>query len=137
MKLQISQRTDLALRALRLLERSGRTMQAPELAEELLSTCHYLPQVLRPLVRARWLIGETGPTGGYRLAAPLGEFSILDVVELIEGPTDNGVCVLRHGPCDGQDECAIHTPWVLARSALLAELARVPVSQLTHKERGS
>ena len=133
MKLTITRRTDLALRALRLLEADGGIMRASEMAPALLSTPHYLPQVLRPLVRAGWLASEPGPTGGYGLAGPLADRSILALIEAIEGPTDNGVCVLSGGPCAGQVECSLHAPWLAARAALLERLADIPISDLNKK----
>lgn len=128
MKLRIRRRTDLAIRALRHLEEIDRIVQAAELALELRSTASYLPQVLRPLVRAGWVDSEPGPTGGYRLAGPLGARSVLEVIELMEGPTDTQECVLNGGPCPGQDECALHDPWQSARQALEARLSATPVS---------
>lgn len=46
----------------------------------------FLLKVLKPLVAARVLRSIKGPRGGYRLARPANEISMLDVVEAIEGP---------------------------------------------------
>ncbi len=46
----------------------------------------FLLKVLKPLVAARVLISVKGPHGGYRLAKPASEISILDVIEAIDGP---------------------------------------------------
>lgn len=127
MKLSLDQRTDLALRAVRTLHATGSRMRSRELAPELGTTTQYLPQVLRPLVRARWIDSEPGPTGGYRLALDPGEVSLLSLIELMEGPTTPAPCVLRRGPCGPQDHCALHDPWQNARDALLAELATTSV----------
>ena len=43
-------------------------------------------KVLKPLVSAQLLISMKGPNGGYRLARPANEISILDVLEVVEGP---------------------------------------------------
>jgi Rrf2 family protein len=127
MRLEITRRTELALRALRALERDGGTMKASKLATDLGSTSQYLPHVLRPMVQAGWLSSEPGPSGGYRLAEPLGGLSLLELIELIGGPTNTGSCVLRGGEC-GTTECALHTPWMEARDALLEQLAAVSIS---------
>ena len=128
MKLSLDQRTDLALRAVRQLHAHGTRVRGRELAPPLDTTTQYLPQVLRPLVRAGWIESTPGPTGGYRLVVDPGEVSVLALIELMEGPTTPAPCVLRGGPCGTQDSCALHDPWQAAREALLAELAATPVA---------
>lgn len=132
MKLSLDQRTDIALRAVRLLDARGRSrMQSRQLAPALGTTTHYLPHVLRPLVRAGWIDSAPGPTGGYRLAVDLTKVTLLDLIEHMEGPTAPAPCVLRGGPCGGADLCALHEPWQDARNALLASLATTPVAHPT------
>jgi Rrf2 family transcriptional regulator, cysteine metabolism repressor len=46
----------------------------------------FLLQVMRQLVNARLLKSTRGVDGGYRLAKPLTEISIADVVAVIDGP---------------------------------------------------
>jgi Rrf2 family protein len=127
MRLQITRSSDLAMRALRLLETDGQ-LTAGALAQQLDSSPQFIPQVMNPLVRAGWVASESGPRGGYRLAGSLGDKSVLDLIELTEGPTDNGKCVLRQGPCSGQDTCSLHESWTEARKALTERLADLPIS---------
>ena len=122
-------RTDLALRALRLLETVQERKTSAELAESLKSTPQFLPQVMKPLVRDGWVSSEPGPRGGYRLATPLSGRTMLELIELIEGRTDDGQCVLVGGPCDGATRCAIHEAWSTARAALTDELGSIPVTR--------
>ncbi len=134
MRLTLQGRTDLALRSLRWLEGRTDTVRAAEMAAALHSTPTYLPQVLRPLVRAGWLDSEPGPTGGYRLAGDLSTRSILELIEVVEGPIATEECVLRGGPCPGHERCALHEPWQEAREALVARLASLPISERLQDE---
>lgn len=127
MKLSLEQRTDIALRAVRELHAHDARVRGRELAPTLRTTTQYLPQVLRPLVRAGWIDSTPGPTGGYQLVVDPSEVSLLGLIEVMEGPTTPAPCVLRGGPCGGEDHCAMHEPWQDAREALLAELATTPV----------
>lgn len=127
MKLRINRRTELALRALRLLEVRGEKLQASEMARELRASAQYLPQVLRPLVHSGWLTSDRGPTGGYLLASPLTDRSLLELIQLIEGPIEDRVCVLRDGRC-GEAECAMHIPWLEAQRAVIDRLSAVLIS---------
>lgn len=43
-------------------------------------------KALQPLVRSGLLWSETGRKGGYRLARPLSEITLLEVVEAVDGP---------------------------------------------------
>lgn len=128
MRLSLDQRTDLALRAVQRLHAHAGRVPARVLAPELGTTVTYLPQVLRPLVRAGWIDSSPGPTGGYVLAIDPDRASLLELIELMEGPTSPAPCVLRGGPCGGMDRCALHDPWQEARSALLDALAATPVA---------
>jgi Rrf2 family protein len=46
----------------------------------------FLLKVLRPLVSARLLLSLRGPNGGYQLARPAKDITLLDVVEAVGGP---------------------------------------------------
>lgn len=133
MRLEVTRKTDLAVRALCALDARGK-LKASDLAHLTEATAAFIPQVLGPLVHRGWVTSEPGPTGGYQLAVALDEISFLDVVEAIEGPTDDGECVLRGGPCKDEDVCALHAAWVPARQALIEHLARTPLRRSCTQE---
>src|SRR5215217_7356192 len=56
----------------------------------------FLLKVLKPLVSAGVLHSVKGPGGGYLLARPGSEVSLLDVVEAVEGPV-RGLAPLVNG----------------------------------------
>ena len=126
MRLEMSKRTDLALRALTYLwshgEGTGR-----ELADEIGTTLNYLPQILKPLIVGGWVTSTPGRKGGYRLSGDLSDVSVMEVIEAVEGRPDLNRCVLRGAPCPAIEPCALHDSWVRARGALLAELGATSV----------
>lgn len=130
MRLEVTRKTDLALRALLALRPAGVRLKAAELAVEVGSTAGFVPQVVAPLVQQGWVRSEPGPTGGYALQVDLGEVSVLDVIEAVEGPTVSGQCVLVGGPCSDATACALHVPWSRARDQMLAELDAATVASL-------
>lgn len=130
MKLEMSRRTELALKALRSLVREKTPTKGPILAEALDTTASYLPHVLRPLVARGWVDSDRGPTGGYRLASNPEDISLLELIEAIEGPIDSNRCVLRGSPCPPRDLCALHEPWQRARKALMEELRDTTISDV-------
>jgi len=54
----------------------------------------FLLKVLKPLVSAQVLHSVKGPNGGYRLARPANEISVLEILEAVEGP------IRGHAPTD-------------------------------------
>lgn len=135
MRLEITRRTDLATRALLALHGTDERTKASALAETVGTTPGFLSQAISPLVAKGWVRSDPGPAGGYRLTADLSDVSVLDVIEAVEGPTDNGRCVLEDRPCATEGPCALHQPWVHARSDLLGRLADTPLAGLRTRSR--
>jgi Rrf2 family transcriptional regulator, iron-sulfur cluster assembly transcription factor len=129
-RLEVSRRSDLAVRALLELARTGDRRKAADLADRLGTTPGFLSQVVTPLVGRGWVRSEPGPTGGYTATVPLEAVSVLDVLEAIEGPTDTGRCVLQDRACNVEGPCALHQPWSEARATLLGHLGRTRLSSL-------
>lgn len=127
MRLEITRKSDLAVRALCALTSRERTKRT-DLAQAVGSSPGFMAQVMSPLVQAGWVASDPGPHGGYQLRVELSRLSMLEVIEAIEGPTINGRCVLRGGACPDQETCALHDAWGPAREALLERLRATPVS---------
>ena len=121
MRLELSSRSDLALRSLRVLSREERIPRSV-LAEAVDTTPDFLARVMAPLVARGWVESRPGVAGGYLLAVPLVTVTMRDLIETMEGPIDSGQCALRGGPCAEAERCALHAPWTRARDALVAEL---------------
>lgn len=128
MRLEVTRKSDLAVRVMRALADRSDRCKAPELADEVGTTAGFVAQVATPLVRRGWVRSDPGPHGGYSLTVSLADVSVLDVIEAVEGPTDTGRCVLADRPCAEHGTCALHVPWSRARAQLLRELGRVTIA---------
>jgi Rrf2 family protein len=137
-ELTLGKRADYTVRAVLDLARNhdadGRR-KAARIAEEMAVPASYLPALLAELVRAGVVTSTAGPAGGYRLAREPGEVSLLEVVEVADGPIASRVCVLRGGPCRWEDACAVHEPWARAQEALRASLAATSFAELAAIDR--
>jgi Rrf2 family protein len=85
---KLSSATGYALQALVFLARSGGSRPV---ASHAAAAAHGIPErfllkCLKPLVSAGVLRSVKGPNGGYRLARPAGEVTLLEVVEAVDGP---------------------------------------------------
>lgn len=67
-----------------------------------------------------------GPGGGYEITDAAFDARLLDVVEATQGPAENGRCVLRGGPCPGEEICPVHEVWSEARRTLVDGLDAIP-----------
>jgi Rrf2 family protein len=126
MRLELSTRTGLGLRALRVLNGQADPVARTDLADTLGTTAAYLPQVLAPLIEAGWVDSKPGPNGGYLPGKDARALSICELIETMEGPIVDGECIFRDGRCDEAAPCVMHVPWSRAREALMAELRSAP-----------
>lgn len=129
MRLDLNKRTDLALQAMQELCVKEDRVAGPELAEAIQTTRQYLPQIMNPIVKAKWVTSTPGPHGGYRLQVPLEEISVVELIEAMEGPTNDGTCVLTGDICAEDGYCALHGAWLHARDVLLRELGQMSLAE--------
>jgi Rrf2 family protein len=135
MRLEITRRADLAVRAMVELGEADGLVKATVLAEALDATPGFVPQVIGPLVKAGWVRSEPGPTGGYATSVDLADVSVLAVIEAVDGVTDDGRCVVADRACDGSAPCSLHTAWTKARNELVGVLGATTLSEVAHMAR--
>ena len=122
----------------------GATASAAQLAEYYDLPAPYLAKQLQALVRAGVLAATTGPRGGFRLARPAAEITLLAVVEAVDGGTSPYECreIRQRGagalpPEDCRNTCVLarkmadaHEAWrrTLASDTLADIVATLPSS---------
>jgi Rrf2 family protein len=87
----------------------------------------FAARVLAQLQRRGIVRARAGRDGGYTLAEPAGEISLLAVIEAMEGPVGAPDCLLRDQRCGVGGDCPLHPAWAAAQGALRAVLAETPV----------
>lgn len=124
MRLELTKRADYGIRAAVALAAAapGDRLSVRRIAEEQSIPVRFLTQVMVDLVGAGLVEARPGRTGGYRLARPATELTILEVVEAIEGDSRRRTCVLRGGPCNVAGMCEVHAVFAAAQDGLLAVL---------------
>lgn len=136
MQLTIGRRGDYAVRAVLDLAHAYGTgrRKTREIAAAMEIPRSYLPQILADLVSAGLLVGTAGKAGGYELRRPPSQITLLDVVELMDGPIDLSRCLLRGIPCGTDGYCAAHEAWATAQAALAGSLAETTFEQLARRD---
>lgn len=99
----------------------------------------YLAKSLQALMRAEIVESSTGRHGGYRLARPSDEISMLDIVQAIEGTEPAFRCseIRRRGPSavgarSYSPTCGIAAAMWRAEEAWKDELARTSIADIAH-----
>ena len=131
MELSLGRRADYALRAaLDLARHVDSRRKSREIGDEMDVPMSYLPHIMAELVRSGLVDSVAGPHGGYVLARPVADISLLEIIEAVEGDPASTECVLRGGPCRWDGICAMHVPWSRAQQAMLEQLAATSLADV-------
>lgn len=132
MRLELTRRGDYAVRAMLALARpEAGQLTAAKVAGLTGIPASLVPQVMGDLVRAGLVANRRGRLGGYRLARPAAEVSLLAVIEAVEGDGRRQTCVLRGGPCQRDGTCDVHDAFFRAQESMFGSLAEVSVADVT------
>ena len=133
MRLELTHRGDYAVRAMLALSQAdpgGGRLSVRRIAADMSIPVAFLPRVMRDLVAAGLVDAASGRAGGYRLARPPADVSVLQIIDSVEGTGRRAVCVLRSGPCEAGTRCAAHDVFFVAREAMLDQLRGASLADL-------
>ncbi|MDF4248975.1 Rrf2 family transcriptional regulator [Streptomyces sp. WMMB303] len=116
---------------------AGTTASAAHLAQYFDLPAASLAKQLQALVRAGVLAATTGPRGGFRLARPASEITLLHIVEAVDGPSAPYECreIRRQGRGALPDEecrspCVLAEKMAEAHEAWRRSLAATSLAQI-------
>ena len=137
MRLELTRKTDYAVRAMLVLaRRRDQMLTGAAISARTGIPVRFVTQVMGHLVRAGLVDGVIGRSGGYRLSGDPAAVSILAIVQAVEGDTRRRHCVLRGGPCNGASACEIHHVFSDAQDAFTDALAAWTLAAVALEERG-
>lgn len=136
--MKLSKRGEYALRSLINLgiaaEVGRRLVRASELAAQEQLPVKFLEQILQALKEAGFVESERGKFGGYRLAKPLRDIRIGEIVRLIDGPLAPINCVSQtaYEKCSCPDEahCGLRMLMLDVRNAIAGILDRYTLADV-------
>ena len=105
-------------------------LSAAELAERSGLEAPTVSKVLKPLAQAGLLEGFRGARGGYRLARPASQISLVEIVEAMEGPLAMTECSLDDHECGIAHQCGVRANWRRINDVIAAALGNVSLAQM-------
>lgn len=110
--LRITKLTDYATVVLAALaDPPVRVHSAAGLAEHARLELPTVSKVLKPLAHAGLVTSFRGASGGYRLARPPAQISLIEIVEAIEGRLGVTECSGEHSLCEHETHCGVQGHW--------------------------
>ena len=90
----------------------------------------FLSKILHNL-RNKGLIRSTmGPGGGYQLAKPAGQVTVLQVVTAVEGPLNlEDTCILGLDKCNDKEHCALHDQWKTFKEKFISKITMMTLDE--------
>jgi Rrf2 family protein len=92
----------------------------------------FLGKILKELVRAGLLRSSRGPGGGYALARPAGQITLLEIRRELEGVSDLERCAVGLEPCSDETPCPLHEIFKPLREAIRDYLEETTVEDLVN-----
>jgi Rrf2 family protein len=133
--MQLTRAADYAVRVMVHLARlpEGKRALLPDLAHATNAPESFLSKVLQSLAHARLIASRRGKLGGFTIL-PLGrEATMLQVVEVIDGPICLNVCLNGSRECERKPTCPAHPVWARAQRAVLDVLTSASISAMASK----
>lgn len=87
-------------------------------------------KVLKLLVGAGLVESLRGVKGGYRLARPTTEITVVDIILALDGPIGLTECSAAAGHCLHEPLCAMRSNWQLVNRAVLGVLNKITLAEM-------
>lgn len=134
--MKISRAAAYAAYGLRYLADRGLHQRTPinEIAKSFKLPEKHLAKIFQDLAKTRLVDSVRGIHGGFMLALPPEQISLLDIVEAVEGPFNTDDCFFRFGACTFDRECRLCDQLRAGQESLMDVLRGIKVSDLMQGE---
>lgn len=129
--LRVTKLTDYASVVLTVLAADADTVQsAAGLAERTGLEAPTVAKLLKPLAQAGLVQAFRGANGGYRLARPADDITLVEIVEAIEGPLAMTDCSVHDGQCGLERSCGARANWRRINDMVADALRKVSLADM-------
>ncbi len=133
----LNRKVEYALMALRVMSDKGKSKltTAKEVVELTGAPFDATARVMQAMAQRGLLKSEQGAYGGYFLTKNLSKVSLLDLVEIIEGPKHITRCLHEKKSCDLSDTCNLQSSLSELNRRLKVFYQNVTIKELIKNER--
>lgn len=129
---KLNRKLEYALMALKHMSAKipGELTSAKEVSEQFSTPFDATARVMQAMAQKGLLRAEHGAFGGYQITKDLSKVTMLQLLEIIEGPTAMVKCMYKESPCDIQGTCNIMSPVQLLQSKLNEFYGNITLKEL-------
>ncbi|WP_371376142.1 Rrf2 family transcriptional regulator [Sporomusa aerivorans] len=132
--MQLNQATDYAFRIVLYLAglQAGEVISGVTIAESQNIPRRFIQKIMRSLMTAGLVKSYRGVEGGFSLAKPAAEISLLDIIVGMEGPLGIHRCLAERNVCTRscERECPVHQALAAVQERLAADLSSIDFAAL-------
>lgn len=107
-----------------------RLYKSDDLFEELDIPFRYLRRLLSKLAKGGLLLSIQGKHGGFKLAKPKSEISLLDIVNAVEEKRSTSECFFGFESCPLNNRCSMHDKWMSVQDNINEILLKTTLEEL-------
>jgi Rrf2 family protein len=124
--MQITREGDYGIRSVLYLARQPlkKISFVNEISEDYHIPRSFLAKILQKLVKANIVRSYRGVKGGFSLAKPAREISLLEVLEAVEGKLSLNICLTDKKKCSFSKHCPITSVWANVQSKVAEVLKK-------------
>ena len=113
-----------------MIENPERSRSAGEIAGAIHVPVPTVSKILKMLARDGLLLSSRGAKGGYLLAHPANQISLVDIIHAMDGPIGMTECSVTPGLCLQESGCAVRANWQRINQAVLGVLREITLDQM-------
>jgi len=90
----------------------------------------FLAKIFQEFAKSGLVHSARGTGGGFTLTRPAAEISLLQVVEIVEGPILPNRCLQGGARCDHRNGCRVHDVWRRVQQQTVETLRQVTLAEI-------
>ncbi|TLN16147.1 Rrf2 family transcriptional regulator [bacterium] len=94
----------------------------------------FLAKIIQPLIKKGLVVSKRGVAGGFALAKPPSQITLLDVMHAVEEPLSLNVCLSSDQGCDRSPECPVHDIWTDVRNYIENKFGNKTLAELVEEK---
>ena len=107
-----------------------------DIAERQGISAKYLWQIVNLLKTAGFVRGTRGPKGGYILIRDPADITMLDIIQVLEGPISLVECVDDADFCPRMENCVAHSVWMDVSQVIRGALQKITLAEILRRHAG-